>query len=513
MTSLATISVGPKDRGRSYGVLDHSLKAGDFARLRPGLEDFALALAAWADRGLPRFVALAPVGREGRDSVLWRARYLGSAELGTVAIAHGLVIPAEVLERLEGRAHRLLPLLSEPDGGPFGKNPIHADIALAGPALAGPVVSAFGLEWRDQVVELTDGADPETVLMAVLGGIVPVAQAARIDGWATTGVLEASGGFDPDRAFRLIVRPIDEPRGLPLAGRRTVRLSGGRIATPPEPAPAVWRAWQRIQAVIVTMPGLSSAPWKAIYASLPVDRVVSLALLQAVAGLGLNERLDLIAAAVRQTRPEPDIAEDVEAAVGRVLLSLAATADTPEAAVHYLEAGLTEAGRFGAGAARVISAEGPLDHTIGTLDKLAIERALDHGLLDRLAAEGPAPAIALFEPKVLTVLLGRCIARAGEGAAMRGLAVGLIAHLARSERSRRAAAAGIGSLLTLPPEREDVGLATVAVADLARQLSPDQRGLYAARALSPVVRGDVRLDIPDFREAMRAVTRILGSAA
>lgn len=486
-------------------MLNHSLADEAFARLRPMLEDFSLALAAWADLGLQRFVALTPLDAERSAFVLWRARFLGAGELGTVAVANGLLISADQMERLENRAHRLLGGVPEPDGGPFGAEPVAAEAAATGAA----PLAAFGLEWRDQVIDILDGADSEAVLVAALEGIFPAVQIARVDGWATTGALPASGAFDPAEAFRLIVRPEGETRAAAPSDRRVVQVRGGQVGTPRETPPAVWRAWQAVDRASEE----GSAVWKSTWLTLPADRVATLALLQNAAPLGVEDRLAMIAEAVHQVSAEPDVVATMGSAAGQALVRLAANAEQPTDAARYLEAGLTEA-RFGVSTAREIARTAPVETGLAGLSAAALETAMDHGLLDRMAgAEGEA-ALGLFRPEVLMTMLGKALHGAAGMAAMRALAIALIGRLATGEAlARRYAAAGVSALIDMRIQAEDVGLATPTVVGLVREFSRIDRQGYAAHALRPVLRGEVRLARPDFIAAMRATTRLLESAA
>ena len=517
MTAYPAIRIGPRDRGRSYGVLEHGLAAEEFARFQPLLEDFSLALAAWADLGLKRFVALTPLNAARSAHVLWRGRFIGAGELGTVAVANGLYLSAEAMEAIEGRAHRLLPALPEPDGAPFGGSAVTAE---PGPATPSPL-APFGLEWRDHVVEVLDGAEPEAVLVSALDGIWPETQVARVDGWASTGAFQASGAFDPAEAFRLIVRPHDEARGAAAPGRREVQVRDGRVVTAAEPEPAVWRLWRAIEQAAGSgqasagqaSSGRAASDWKPGWLALPADRVGTLGLLQKAAPLTLEDRLDLIAGAVEAAASDAELSETMGTAAGQALLRLAASADRGEDALRYLEAGLTQA-RFGDEAAREIARSAPLDARLFAMDKTGLNRALDLGLIDRVAAPEGAEALAALPSEALMMMLGESLRRAEATPAMRRLAVGLIRRLAVGETlSRRYAAAGVTTLVGMQARPQDTGLATAAIAELVREFPAIDPGAYAAHAIRPVVRGDVRLDPPAFVDAMRAAVRLLEPAA
>lgn len=508
MNAYPAISVGPRDRGRSYGVLAHGLTAEDFARFRPVLEDFSLALAAWADLGLQRFVALTPLGPARSAYVLWRARFLGAGELGTIAAANGLLISAAALEAIEGRAHRLLAALPEPEGSPFG------DVAVTASPLRGSAtaLAGLGLEWRDQVVEVLDGADPEAVLVAALEGMSPAAQIARIDGWASTGALQSSGGFDPAEAFRLVVRPRDEVQGAGLSGRRTVPVQNGQTTVEAESEPQVWRLWRAVNRAAGS-PDAAASDWKPAWLALPADRVATLALLQKAAPLGLEDRLTLIAAAVEAADAQPDLATPMGTAGAQALLRLAASAERGEDAVAYLEAGLTQ-DRFGEAVGREIAASAPLDATLFAVSKTGLGRALDLGLIERMAGPEGAGAMATLPSEALMMMLGESLRLAETTPQMRSLAVDLIRRLAEGESlSRRYAAAGVSALVEMPVRVQDTGLATPGIAALVQEFPRIDRAAYAAHAIRPLLRGETRLARPAFVDAMRAMTRLLEPAA
>ncbi|WP_395650344.1 hypothetical protein [Brevundimonas sp.] len=505
MSDYPTLSIGPRDRGRSYGVLHHSLEADDFARARPRLEDFALALAAWADLGLSRFVALTPLEGPGGPAVLWRARFIGAGELGSIAVANGLFLSEAEVARLGGQAHRLLGGLPEPDGSPFGVT----RLSIGGLSARGPeALPAFGLEWRDQVLDLTDDADPETVVVAALDGISPRVQQARIDGWATTGALRGSGAFDPEAAFRLIVRPRSEPREpwrVEGVDRAVVEVSGGRVVAPPQTEPASWRAWQAVAAV---SPAIDTG-WKPAYQALSPDRAAALAILQFAAPMAAPDRLALISRVVSGVPAGGEVGEAVRRAAGQALVRLAAAADALGTGDAYLEAGLTDL-TLGDAVAREVVEAAPIE-ALARLGSAATARALEVGLIDRVAAD-PATVSALG-PDLAMAMLGKVLGRPRLEGETRALAVSLIRRLSGGEPlSRRYAAAGVAALMERPADAVDVGLARVEIAGLVRDHPRIDRAAYAERALRPVLKQKTTLTRPAFIEGLRAVALILEPA-
>ena len=511
MNDYPTLSIGPRDRGRSYGVLHHSLDAEDFARARPRLEDFALALAAWADLGLTRFAALTPLEGPGGPAVLWRARFIGAGELGSIAVANGLFLSEAEVARLGGRAHRLLGGLPEPDGSPFGVTRLSiAELSAAG----SEVLPAFGLEWRDQAVDILDDPDPEAVLIAALEGISPSVQQARIDGWATTGSLRASGAFDPEAAFRLIVRPGSEPREprrVEGGDRAVIELSGGRVMAQLQPEPASWRAWQAVEVAASGVSPTVDAGWKQAYQALSADRTAALALLQLAAPLAAPDRLALISRVVSRVPADDEIAEAIHKAAGQALVRLAAVTDERGAGDAYLEAGLADVA-WGDVVAREMVQAAPIE-ALARLGLAATARALEVGLVERVAA-ADRTATAALGPDLAMAMLGKVLGRPRLVGETRALAVSLIQRLSSDEPlARRYAAAGVAALMERPAAAVDVGLARVEIAALVRDHPRIDRAAYADRALRPVLRGQARLTRPAFIEGLRAVALILEPAA
>jgi hypothetical protein len=184
-----------------------------------------------------------------------------------------------------------------------------------------------------------------------------------------------------------------------------------------------------------------------------------------------------------------------------------------EDAAAYLEAGLTQA-RFGPEVAREIARAAPFDANMFALSKTAVARALELGMIDRLAGPEGEGAVAALPSEALMMMLGESLRRAETTPAMRKLAVRLIRRLAEGETlSRRYAAAGLTTLADMPVRPQDTGLATPAIAALVREFPAIGPRAYADHALRPVVRGEVRVDPPEFVDALRAAVRLLEPAA
>jgi hypothetical protein len=122
--------------------------------------------------------------------------------------------------------------------------------------------------------------------------------------------------------------------------------------------------------------------------------------------------------------------------------------------------------------------------------------------------------VAALPSEALMMMLGESLRRAETTPAMRKLAVRLIRRLAEGETlSRRYAAAGLTTLADMPVRPQDTGLATPAIAALVREFPAIGPRAYADHALRPVVRGEVRVDPPEFVDALRAAVRLLEPAA
>jgi hypothetical protein len=209
---LHSVTLGPAVRrqGRSYGLRTTGLGLSDSAQVL--LEDFALSLSEWAKRKLPPFQILFWLGDRERQYALLKAAYLGPGGMGQIAVAQGFLIPEATMEELRGRAHRLLPLIPEPDMTPWepGTVAVKWDAARGVPWLSpmldpppAPEIVARGRflamqapPWQTLDVGAARQADlcRRQLLDAVLWQ-----RTSLKPSWTTSLDLPAIGRFDPDR--------------------------------------------------------------------------------------------------------------------------------------------------------------------------------------------------------------------------------------------------------------------------------------------------------------------------
>lgn len=245
---IATLVIGPQAGGRGYRVLARSDGPAISAAAESRLSELALVLAGWADEREPPAAALIPLTDATAPAVLVRTAYLGSAQLGTIAFAHALLLDGAAFAACGGRPETLLSLIPVPDGTrDFADAPrILPDV----PAIAPPRRDwdGLGLEWRDRLLIVGDEAETEPTLRSVLAALGPATPGARVRGWATTALLPTAGAFDPARELQLLV--VDAARRLPaglhhLPARATATgFEGERVGLSPAA-----RAFERVKAL------------------------------------------------------------------------------------------------------------------------------------------------------------------------------------------------------------------------------------------------------------------------
>lgn len=484
--------IGPRAQGRSYGVLATSSGFTPPESVAAALTDVALVLSAWAERGAGGFSMLVPLERSGL-SLLMRARYVGRAELGQVAMGVAAFLDRVAAEALGHRVHRLLARL--PDELPReGFGPLVVDPqSLQAPPQRLPDI---GLGWEDAIVDAR-GQDPEAVLCALLDAIEPDEQRARLAGWASSGGLTRKGRFAPSEAFNLVVHAPDEavrPGDAP-AGRRRVSLD----ALPqPQPPPA-WEAWSRLKALqalpTAAWAQVAGLRWSPDNARLKPADVVAVAVVQACIALSVADRAALL---VRIAR-EPSQA--FEAAFELAVETLAKAAGSPAQLAALLAAFLAQADR------EALKRLSPMLDLFAAWEVLArlgpaeIATLLQIGLVRTLARRAGAPpqGSPLLEP-----LLADACKRAGSSAQVRAFAVTLVRAAAASRGASAVAQAALPALLALPAATEDRRLATPGIAAAAGEQAL-QRAL-SARSVRPVLRAP--RDGRELRDALAAALRL-----
>jgi hypothetical protein len=481
--------VGPRARGRGYGVLRQS----ENVRLTPAAEarlnDFALALAGWADRRLEGFVALFPLASD--VSALVRARYFGEAELGSVALATVVLLDPALLKALDGRAHRLLPNVPEPDAKTTGADPMPVEAPASAPE-PHPLTGALDLAWRDRTVDAGECA-PEAVLTSLLETIDPAAQRHRITGWVTTGSLPHAGEFQPAQLFNLVVHAPADALALKAFSHPSAQVRGGAISAEIGPPPDPWTLWAAFKALrtgdAAADVALDAARWDPRYASLAPGAVVAIGALETCLSLTPAQRLSLITAMAKASATRDGlVGEGLARGLAETLERLAAGSASPEVAAYYIGGVLAaiDPERLGAahGLGSVAALPGVLawiePHQAAALTRLGLVSALGARLLN------DATAIANVREATLQALLAPALAAASEPSG-RALATAVLAQSAE-EHADPALEQALSTLLALPPSPLDSRLATAGVVRLAMRGGGALTPVLIRRVLIPALR-------------------------
>lgn len=336
---LATLVMGPQAGGRGYRVLARSDGPAIAGSAEARLSELALVLAGWADQRESGAVALIPLTDATTPALLLRMAYLGTAPLGTIAYAHGLILDEAAFAACAGRPDGLLHLIPPPDGSrDFAAAPLQ--VAQAPPPQRHDW-TGLGLQWRDRLVLVPGQAETESALRSVLGSLGPAGPGARVRGWATSALLPSSGGFSPARELQLIVIGEDQRRldGLHhLPARATpAGFEGERVDLPPAA-----RAWERLKSLAAVDPDIAEAleplRWSPGSFDLPPTEMLRPAcdtLIRRLAGGAAQMRL-----VTELARPRGDDLDPAFAEVARDLFQQLLGRDDlePQHAAFYLKA-------------------------------------------------------------------------------------------------------------------------------------------------------------------------------
>jgi hypothetical protein len=399
-TALATAVLGPVENGRGYTILARSSDRPEDAAVEGMLRHFSLALAGWADRQPSDCVVLFPLDASNAMFAVARVAFLGDADLGTVAMAHVVIVPLAAMTALDWRAHRLLPHIPLPvaeDDLSFADAPLKLDLDALFRAEAGPRLAPFGLEWADQDIAV-GAASPEAVLAGAVDGMDPPEQRARITGWATSGAFTRSGAFDPDEAFRLIVRGTGEGDVPASSARRAVRLTNGQIApvvpaSAPAAPPPAWRVWTQVEAVARARATGRDLDWQPRYADHAPDAAAAIAILEACLDLDPVGRAALLAAIADQadaTADGPDLLKGAAIALGRLMEQ----PGEAEGAAWYLN-DYVEANADRPAAVAPVAALALREGVLPWMSAQSLDLLAFAGLADRLAADAAYPLDSL----------------------------------------------------------------------------------------------------------------------
>ena len=197
---LECIVLGPADlrRGRDYGVRAGGASLGDAGRAL--LEDFCLSLSEWTQRGdPPPFEILFWLGQKEDTYALLKCAYLGVGSMGTVALAQGLLIPAAVMDEMDGHAHRVLDSIPGPKTGEWTARGIVLPARGPNVAPAGQVTGLAATLRRSAVpwpvVHFVDWRMEES--RERLLDAIEWRRASIQPGWCTTTRLPRVGRFVP----------------------------------------------------------------------------------------------------------------------------------------------------------------------------------------------------------------------------------------------------------------------------------------------------------------------------
>lgn len=481
--TLPVVLIGPRAHGRNYGVLKRSPGAALSPSAEALLSDFSLALASWADRRLPGFVALFPL--DETHSTLVRTRYFGETGQGAVATAACVILSDAALQSLGGSAHHLLSDLADPATYDVGE----ADVCLASAAETEGDHARYaesGAGWRDTRV-VAAGVSPEQLLGMIIDAVEPAAQRGRIGGWATSASLPLIGRFAPAALFRLVVH--DEADGFHAAALpHTVIHAGphGLSEGPPPPLSYVaWRSVQQLGQVEPTLAhALSSAQWDRSYAGIDGGAAAAVGLIEACLELSAAARVRLLSlAAAAATQAGGQLAEAMDTGVGQVIGRIAQA--EPLAASIYLS-GLIKAAHPSLPLTRRALAEVAMHGKIlTTLPDETFQALAEAGLLDGLADN--ADQLETLPKARLLRALHAALAQAACDPAARRLASALMKRAAEVDLDTSDQLTTVVLALLAMPEdpAADAELATGAVADLTPLASLP---LLSQRAIRPALR-------------------------
>ena len=516
LTSLQTAVLGPVENGRGYTMLARSNASRPDAAVEGMLRHFSLALAGWADRQPANCVVMFPLDAAGETFALARIAFLGEAQLGTVAMANVVILPLTAMTALEWLPHRLLTDIPTPtveDDLTFADGPLRLDLASLAQAEAGPRLPSFGLEWGDHDIAV-GAANPEAVLAAAIEGIEPPQQRARLTGWSTSGAFTRSGAFDPDEAFRLIVRadgqgdaPLNTPRRVAsLSHGQVLPIAGADVSSTPPPA---WRIWAQVEAVARASGAARSLHWHPRYADHTPDAVAAIAILEACLNLDPAGRAGLLSA-VADASDGSDEADDMLSGAATALARLMDQPGEPEGAAWYLN-DYVEANADRPAAVASVAHLALRNGVLPWMSAQSLDLLAFAGLADRLAAAEGYPLDSLPAPARLR-LLKAAIQKPGI-AQRRKLAVQLIGFCLPEAGGAKPCAQAIAALLALPAGPDDAALATPEIYELLEGGGPDIRAAYARRVLSPILRNKVKVAKEPYVIAMKTALWAVGGAA
>ena len=401
---LPGVTLGPRSQGRNYGVTFRS----EGLRLpRPEencLDEFALALAAWADHaasgGAEGFCCFFRLADNG-SWLLARARFLGRGGLGTVAAANGLIVPDEWVKGGGVRWRALADRIPEPAGRGWTPTALEIETAEilrpepARPPQARPLDRLAHALLRHPLRIEAEGSPRE-----FLGRLLDSPYAPDpAGGWCETGRLSRNGAFDPATAFDLIVHPPGDGPPSDDPGRRFAKVAGDTVSWSDIPESPAHELWEDLLDAALTLPirpaareGLSRLIWRREYAPISPVELVRIIVQRASEALPDGEALDVLEALAKATArlaDRPALQEEARTGLALAFTDFLQDA-TPQTAARLVEGYLSKLNpQLGGVADYMISAE-----------------TLERGLLRHLSAHAIAP---LAQHGLVTGLAGRTL--------------------------------------------------------------------------------------------------------
>jgi hypothetical protein len=223
---LQCLSLGPRSKGRDYGLLPRFRATPLPGTAARKLGDFAMALLEWGLQPRAEFAACFPLDDRQSLTFLVRVAYLGREALGPVVIGNGLLIDAAAVQAVDGKPHRFLGAIQPPSSGEWTET----ELQLEAPSAPVPGIRVIlgelsrSLEISDEpaVIELADDTIPTEAVAEII-------ESTWIGGgpmsWVTTRDLTRIESFKP-ADFRLVAHAVD-PQSTRAAG--AARLQGDRI--------------------------------------------------------------------------------------------------------------------------------------------------------------------------------------------------------------------------------------------------------------------------------------------
>lgn len=333
--------------------------------------------------------------------------------------------------------------------------------------------------WSDIAIDVGD-QDPEAVLAALVEGVEPPTQRARITGWASTSLIAPTGDLDPARTFRLVTHASAES---PAAFQATHELLSIKVAAEPS---LTWKAWLKLAAIAEREPAaaaLRAAQWSQDKARLPAEDVMFEEIASACATLPPTGMIALL----RAVASHADGADAVDAAlrggVSETFNALVAVADA-EGAAFYVR-GLTDGAPLSAlpdldavvARPAVAAWLGDIVHRLDlakVVQLWAAQLAADPAFADTIAVAGP-----VFLDATLDVALTRL-----DDEETRRLAGTLLRlQCQRPTVEARHLRAALRALLAKPPAGADAALADPDLLAAAKTFAPELSAQLASRAI------------------------------